>query len=95
MTNINGPVPNVMKIDVEGFEDEVLAGMPRILADRHLRAIFLESSFRVAGAARQGGSADSHSSESCDRSDSISNGFEIARIYRPFVIIRREHGSTD
>ena len=29
-----------MKIDVEGFEDEVLAGMSRTLADHQQRAIF-------------------------------------------------------
>ena len=42
-----GPRPNVMKIDVEGFEDEVLAGIQRILADRQLRAIFLEVHFAL------------------------------------------------
>jgi FkbM family methyltransferase len=42
-----GPTPNVVKIDVEGFEDEVLAGMPRILADPRLRAIFLEVHFAL------------------------------------------------
>lgn len=42
-----GPRPNLMKIDVEGFEDEVLAGMPRTLADRQLRAIFLEIHFAL------------------------------------------------
>jgi len=42
-----GPAPNVMKIDVEGFEGEVLEGMPRILADSRLRAIFLEVHFAL------------------------------------------------
>jgi FkbM family methyltransferase len=42
-----GAWPNVMKIDVEGFEEEVLAGMPRILADQRLRAIFLEVHFAL------------------------------------------------
>lgn len=41
----DGPCPNVMKIDVEGFEEEVLIGMPRILADPRLREIFLEVHF--------------------------------------------------
>jgi FkbM family methyltransferase len=34
--------PHVMKIDVEGAEFEVLAGMPEILADRRLRCIGIE-----------------------------------------------------
>jgi FkbM family methyltransferase len=34
--------PNVMKIDVEGAEFEVLAGMPEILADPRLRCIGIE-----------------------------------------------------
>jgi FkbM family methyltransferase len=41
----DGPCPNLMKIDVEGFEEEVLMGMPRILADSRLREIFLEVHF--------------------------------------------------
>jgi len=41
----DGPCPNVMKIDVEGFEEEVLMGMPRILANLRLREIFLEVHF--------------------------------------------------
>jgi FkbM family methyltransferase len=45
--NYEGPCPNVIKIDVEGFEDEVLAGIPRILADRRLRAIFVEVHFAL------------------------------------------------
>jgi FkbM family methyltransferase len=45
--NYQGPYPNVVKIDVEGFEDEVLSGMPRILADRRLRAIFIEVHFAL------------------------------------------------
>jgi FkbM family methyltransferase len=43
----DGPRPNVLKIDVEGFEEEVLAGMSGILADRRLRAIFLEVHFAM------------------------------------------------
>jgi len=45
--DFQGPCPNLMKIDVEGFEDEVLTGMPRILADHRLRAIFLEVHFAL------------------------------------------------
>ena len=37
--------PCVVKVDVEGFELEVLQGMPRILADPRLRAIFVEVHF--------------------------------------------------
>jgi FkbM family methyltransferase len=42
-----GAGPNVIKIDVEGFEEEVLMGMPRILGDPGLRAIFLEVHFAL------------------------------------------------
>lgn len=41
------PVPNIMKIDVEGFELEVLDGMPAVLADPALRAIGVEVHFAV------------------------------------------------
>lgn len=39
--------PNLIKIDVEGFEEEVLAGMTRLLADPELRAVFLEVHFAM------------------------------------------------
>jgi FkbM family methyltransferase len=35
--------PLAIKIDVEGFEHEVLRGAPRILADRQLRAVLIET----------------------------------------------------
>ena len=38
-------LPNVMKIDVEGFEVEVLTGLGDRLGDRALRAIFVEVHF--------------------------------------------------
>lgn len=40
-----GPVPNVMKIDVEGFELEVLQGLSGILRDPDLRGLFVEMHF--------------------------------------------------
>jgi FkbM family methyltransferase len=43
----SGVAPNVMKIDVEGFEEEVLAGMDRLLAASQLRAVFVEVHFAV------------------------------------------------
>ncbi|MDX6689273.1 MAG: hypothetical protein QOG15_730 [Solirubrobacteraceae bacterium] len=42
--------PSVMKIDVEGAEDEVFAGMPRTLASRRLRHIVFESNDGAAPA---------------------------------------------
>lgn len=39
------PAPDVIKIDVEGFEGEVLDGMPLLLQDRKLRAVCLEVHF--------------------------------------------------
>lgn len=39
-------VPNLLKIDVEGFEEEVLKGMEGLLALPELRAVFLEVHFR-------------------------------------------------
>lgn len=39
--------PNIIKIDVEGFEKEVLTGMPRTLASPSLRSIFVEVHFQL------------------------------------------------
>jgi FkbM family methyltransferase len=43
----SGMTPNVLKIDVEGFEEEVLAGMKSLLAAPELRAVFLEVHFGI------------------------------------------------
>jgi FkbM family methyltransferase len=43
----SGMTPNVLKIDVEGFEEEVLAGMKTLLAAPQLRAVFLEVHFGI------------------------------------------------
>lgn len=37
-----GQVPNVVKIDVEGFEDDVLAGLDQTLSSPSLRVVLLE-----------------------------------------------------
>ena len=42
--------PNLIKIDVEGFEPEVIAGFGDLLLDKTLRAIFLEVHFRILDA---------------------------------------------
>ena len=39
------PIPNPIKIDVEGFEIEVIAGMSRLLLDSNLKKIFVEVHF--------------------------------------------------
>ena len=43
----SGITPDLIKIDVEGFEEEVLAGMNGLLAAQDLRAVFVEVHFRV------------------------------------------------
>lgn len=39
------PVPNVMKIDVEGYEGDVIDGMHELLLDPRLRALYMEIHF--------------------------------------------------
>ena len=39
--------PNVIKIDVEGFEAAVMSGMTNLLADTALRAVFIEVHFTL------------------------------------------------
>jgi FkbM family methyltransferase len=41
------PVPNVIKIDVEGFEYEVLLGMPHLLRNRTVREVLVEIHFKL------------------------------------------------
>ena len=43
----SGATPNLIKIDVEGFEEEVLAGMTRLLDAPELKAVFLEVHFAI------------------------------------------------
>ncbi len=43
----SGKTPNLLKIDVEGFEEEVLTGMNGLLSAPELRAVFLEVHFQV------------------------------------------------
>jgi len=40
-------VPNIIKIDVEGFEHEVLEGMPSLLKESALRGVFCEVHFAI------------------------------------------------
>jgi FkbM family methyltransferase len=40
--DIEGHAPDIIKVDVEGFETEVLAGAPRILASPRLKAVIIE-----------------------------------------------------
>lgn len=40
-------IPNVIKIDVEGFEYDVFKGMSKLLADSKLRAVFCEVHFAL------------------------------------------------
>jgi hypothetical protein len=42
-----GRVPNIVKIDVEGLEEDVLEGMERMLDEPALRGIFMEVHFHV------------------------------------------------
>jgi len=45
MCNRLGRIPNVIKMDVEGFEEEVLQGMGEILVSPLLRSILIEVHF--------------------------------------------------
>jgi len=42
-----GKIPNVIKIDVEGFEEEVLTGLDRTLSSAELSSVLVEVHFRV------------------------------------------------
>lgn len=44
---VSGHVPNVIKIDVEGFEEEVLKGLDDLLASPCLRTLFIEVHFKL------------------------------------------------
>lgn len=44
---MQSPMPNVIKIDVEGFEEEVLLGMQLCLQNKSCRAIFCEIHFSI------------------------------------------------
>ena len=41
------PIPNVIKIDVEGFEQEVLLGMAHLLRNKSVREVLLEVHFKL------------------------------------------------
>jgi hypothetical protein len=41
------PTPNVIKIDVEGYELEVIEGLPRVLSSKELRSVFVEVHFSL------------------------------------------------
>jgi FkbM family methyltransferase len=41
-----GRIPNVLKVDVEGFEEEVLAGMNQMLTSPLLRSVLVEVHFK-------------------------------------------------
>lgn len=41
------PHPNVMKIDVEGYEQEVVEGASQVLSSRSLRSVFVEVHFAL------------------------------------------------
>jgi FkbM family methyltransferase len=43
----SGITPNLLKIDVEGFEEEVLLGVKSLLGAPELRAVFLEVHFEI------------------------------------------------
>lgn len=41
------PVPNIIKIDVEGFEEEAITGLSHTLRDERCRGVFVEVHFSV------------------------------------------------
>ena len=49
--------PTIVKIDVEGYELEVLRGMPKVLAEHSLRSVFVEvhSAIMEANGLKDGG----------------------------------------
>jgi len=56
------PAPNLVKVDVEGFEEEVLKGMTAVLEREECRAVFVEVHFGILDARgrRQAPSAIEH-----------------------------------
>lgn len=75
--------PNVIKIDVEGFEGEVLQGMDRVLARPELRAIFIEVHF--AQLAERGKEMEPQRIVECLRS----RGFSIKWVDASHLAARR------
>jgi FkbM family methyltransferase len=47
ITTDDVPTPNVLKIDVEGFEEEVVDGARALLARQDVRAVFIEVHFGI------------------------------------------------
>jgi FkbM family methyltransferase len=47
LTELKLPAPNVIKIDVEGFEQEVIEGMPQLLSSKALHSVFIEVHFAL------------------------------------------------
>ena len=46
----SSPAPNLVKVDVEGYEEEVLKGMTAVLARQECRAVFVEVHFAILDA---------------------------------------------